>query len=383
MDSNEKNINLKQAVFIIAASVIIVMFVLNFDAACAAIGRFASILTPFILGGAIAYITNILMSFIETRLWKKKYGKNALNKLKRVVCMIISLAAIIGILVAVFALLIPQIASSAVTFAQNMPSYFEHIQKSASETVTRFGLSMDDLKNLQVNWQGIIDKLTNFLGSFSTTLFSFASGVTNIVFNVILGLFFAIYMLLGKESLKSGYRRIVLTFFPKKASGIFKVSSLSNDVFRAFVIGQLTECAILAVMYFAGLSIAGIPYAVLIAFIMALGAIVPQFGPIFAAIPSAFLLLLVNPGDAVIFVIMAVVFQQVEGNIIYPFIIGDKLGLPGILVLLAVLIGGGTFGVAGMILAVPLTSVLYRLAREKIHNTLDTKPKNSDNKAAK
>lgn len=365
--------NLRTAAVIFAIVTVLAVIILNFDALFGTVEKAVSILAPFIFGFIVAYIVNILMSLIESKIWKKTYKKKYLNMIKRIVCMIISFAVFLGIIIVIIYLIVPQIIKSALDFADDLPAYFSELQSFAVDKMSYLGISVDDLTSIRVDWQSLIAKLTDILGNLSGTVFSVASEITSAIFNGIMGMFFAIYILLGKESLKSGYHRFVLAFFPKKAKTIFHVSSLTNETFRNFALGQLIECMVLAIMYWIGMTVFGLEYAVLISFIMAIGGIIPQFGPIFAAIPSAFILLLANPTHALIFIIMCVVIQQLEGNIIFPHIVGDKVGLPGIWCLLAVLIGGGIYGVIGMIVSVPTASVVYRLCRDKIVERLDGK----------
>lgn len=210
----------------------------------------------------------------------------------------------------------------------------------------------------------------------SPGVITFASGFTSAIFNFFMGLIFAVYLLIGKEKLILDFKRLLYAYLPeKKVDSFLSVGDMTNSIFTSFVVGQLTEAVILGTMYFIGTSIFRMPYAPLISVLMAICSLIPMFGPIIGAVPSAFILLMVSPNLAIIFVVMAVVFQQIEGNFIYPRVVGSSVGLPGIWVLFAILVGGSLLGGFGMILAVPVASVFYALLKKSVGDRLRAKNK--------
>ena len=229
--------------------------------------------------------------------------------------------------------------------------------------------------SLEFNWNRIIetgiDFLKNGAGNVLGTTFSVAMTLINSVMNFVIAFVFACYVLLQKEKLSVQIKKVLYAFFPGKVvRQVLKVASLSYKTFSNFVTGQCLEAVILGTMFFVVMTILKFPYALLVGVVIACTALIPIFGAFIGCVVGTFLILVVNPMRAVAFVILFLVLQQIEGNLIYPHVVGNSVGLPSIWVLMAVTVGGNLMGVVGMLVFIPLTSILYALFRQIVHKRL-------------
>lgn len=368
----------KNTIFLITYAIVLIVALLNMNATMTFLGWVFAILNPFLIGLVIAFVINIIMVKLENKVFvfldKPKY--KLWRKMKRGVCLALSLLLILLAITALLFFIGPQIAESAKMLSGNIPSYIAYLQRLTNDVLAYFDLTAADLGSFAINWNALFTKTADFLANVSPSVVTFASGFTSAVFNFFMGIIFAVYLLVGKEKLILDFKRLLYAYLPeKRVDTCLEVGEMTNSIFTSFVVGQLTEAVILGTMYFIGTSIFRMPYAPLISVLMAVCSLIPMFGPIIGAVPSAFILLMVNPNLAIIFVVMAVVFQQIEGNFIYPRVVGSSVGLPGIWVLFAILIGGSLLGGFGMILAVPFASVLYALLKQSVGNRLRSKGK--------
>ena len=366
----------RNTIFLITYAIVLIVALLNMNATMSFLGWVFAILNPFIIGLVIAFVINIIMSKLETNVFKflDKPKFKLWHKMKRGVCLVLSFLLIILVFTALIFFIGPQLAESIRVLSSNIPSYINYLQQLTNDLLAHFDMTAADLGIFAINWKDVFTKAADFLANVSPGVLTFASGFTSAIFNFFMGLIFAIYLLTGKEKLILDFKRLLYAYLPEsKVNTFLSVGDMTNSIFTSFVVGQLTEAVILGTMYFIGTSIFRMPYAPLISVIMAVCSLIPMFGPIIGAVPSAFILLMVNPNLAIIFVVMAVVFQQIEGNFIYPRVVGSSVGLPGIWVLFAILVGGSLLGGFGMILAVPVASVLYALVKKSIGDRLRRK----------
>lgn len=334
-----------------------------------------SLLSPFIIGFCAAYVVNLLLRPLE-RFWlwicKKSKKQKLVTKIKRPLCLTISFLIVIGILFAIVFMVIPAFKETIVSFANKVPQYAKTIE-SWYYTVVEFlenynftlpEISLDIAKLTQIAKDIISNYGTNVL---DTTVNVTASIVSAIV-DIVLGFVFAIYLLAQKEKLGNQTKRAAKAVLgPQRAARFVDITSLTNSVFTKFVTGQLTEACIIGVLCFIGMLIFRMPYAAIISVLVGFTALVPIFGAFIGTGVGAFLILLESPAKAFWFVVFIIVLQQLEGNLIYPRVVGKSVGLPGIWVLAAVTIGGGLFGVLGMLFSVPICSVLYVLFKEFVN----------------
>jgi len=372
MDKDRKKVfdqplSLGKASILIVIAITAVLLLVNFKTTVAVIGWIFSILSPFFIGLFIAFLMNILMTALEKRVFIFLDRFKAWRKIRRGVCIFLSFALVLGVIALLVLLIMPQIRNSLITLANNIPFYVQHWQKVITDLMIKHNIRVEDIQKLPIDWQSIANRATQLITSLTPQLATFATSFTNGVFNVLMGIFFSLYMLAGKEKILKNLKKTCTAFLgERKTAGIYEVAALTNKTFKNFIVGQLLEVLILGVMYYIACLIFGLDYPLLIAVIMAIGGLIPVFGPIIAAVPCTLILLISNPAGALIFVIIAIVIQQLEGNFIYPLIVGDSIGLPAIWVLFAILVSGSIFGMVGMFLSVPFASVLYTLLRNYV-----------------
>ena len=365
---------------LVAFAIILYLGLSNTQVIAKIIKSFFAVLFPFVLGLCIAFIVNVLLRQLE-RLWMfifRKAKKDTHLKAKRPVCLVLSILVFIGLIFALIFMVVPQLVSTTKTLIADMPTYIENFN-AWWDSVVAFA----DKRGMQIPDVSFdSDKATEYFGKlindnknaiFDTTIGITTSVATGIV-DAILGISFSIYILAEKEMLTRWCKKIVYAYCKEeKAVKIFDFAKLTNQTFTNFVTGQFIEAVIIGVLCFIGMSIFRMPYASIISVLVGATALIPVLGAYLGTIVGAFLILLVDPIKALIFIIFIIVLQQLEGNLIYPKVVGKSIGIPGILVLAAVTIGGKLFGVPGMLIGVPACAVIYCLIRQNIGKRLEEK----------
>lgn len=328
--------------------------------------------TPLLLGGVIAYILNILMSFYERILPKTE--KRALQKIRRPGAMLLAFITLIAVIVLLFRMILPELLNCLQLILEKLPGALRTAYLWMDENFN-IGAYLNEkeiwsaLENLNV--QETITKMVNFLMSGVTgAMGSIVTGVASIfsgVVTVFIALVFAIYILSGKERLGAQICRLIRVYLGDKTLDklLYVVHTFDNS-FHSFIVGQCLEAVILGTLCIIGMTIFRFPYAMMIGCLVGFTALIPIAGAYIGAAVGAFMIFTVNPLQAVLFVVFLVVLQQLEGNLIYPRVVGASIGLPGIFVLAAITIGGGVMGVAGMLLGVPLTAGIYQLIKNNM-----------------
>lgn len=358
------------------------LLVLRFDHLWAAMTTLGNTVAPVLGGLVIAYILNVFVHFFEDivfRPWAK--SRSALwAKLRRPIAVI--LAYLVVLLVAAFIcfFIIPSLVESmsglAVTVQQTAPVYINQAITWANDLAREYDLTFLQDFLTGFNWTSLLSDATKFTTDFLASLFNVTINLASGVFSAIMGFIFSVYMLCGKEKLIRGTKDALRAFLPERAARTAgRVGRLSNQVFSAFIRGQLTECVILGLLCYVGMSILGLDYALLISSVVAIGALIPILGAYIGAAVGAFILLLVHPIDALIFIIFLVILQQVEGNLIYPRVVGSSIGLPPVWTMFAVMFWGGVLGIVGIWIGTPVTAVAYRLFRTAVYARLRKKDK--------
>lgn len=355
--------------FLVAAGCICFYFILNeTDKLRGAWSGLMGLLSPFLLGAAIAFILNVPMRGIEAKL-----GKIKSDGLRRATAILLTLLSFVVVIVGVVLLLIPQIGATFEILAPKIVAFFQRIQESIlgflkeNPDLLKTVSSFVDLEKL--NLGGIIEKTMNLLGnsmsSIATSTLSVVGGITGALVDGLIGLVFAFYCLASKETLGRQGKKLLYAFLPERISDeTLRILALTNRTFSGFISGQCVEACILGGMFAVTLFILRMPYVTLISVLIAVTALIPLVGGFIGCFFGAFFILVNNPMQALIFVIVFLVIQQIEGNLIYPKVVGGSIGLPGMWVLAAVTIGGDLMGVVGMFLMIPLSSVVYTLLRE-------------------
>lgn len=370
--------NKKTIIELIIFTVVIIFAFVNIEALWSFITYIIKIFMPFIIGVMIAFVLNVLLNVVENKLFKKLNEKNGKvwKKIKRPTSLITTFIIIIALIAFILGLLIPQLKNTATIFTENFDSY----KKESIKILDKIGIDDKDIKVLNKNIEKIKGEVTSYVGDnkqeIVQTTFGVASSVVGTITSLVLGIVFAIYILLKKEDLARQSRKVLKAYFPeKKEKRIREIADLSNKTFGNFISGQCLEALIIGVLCFIGMFILQIPYASTISVLVGFTALIPVFGAFIGTVIGAFLILMVDPTKAIIFIIFILILQQLEGNLIYPKVVGKSVGLPGIWVMVAVTVGASIAGVLGMLLSVPICSVLYSILKTDVNNRIDQKNK--------
>ena len=340
---------------------------------------------PLIIGGIVAYLVNILMANYERHYFPKTKSAIVI-KSRRPVCMLLAFFTLVAIVVLVVWLIVPQLVDCFGVIIAELPGFMEEVIALAEELQL---FTPETLRSLEaIDWKSQIGSLvkmvTSGLGSVVDVVIATVSSLFSGIVTGLLSLIFAIYLLADKEKLGSQFRRIMKRYLPEKVNGrITYFLHILDDCFHRYIVGQCIEAVILGVLCALCMWLCGLPYAAMIGALVAFTALIPVAGAYIGAGVGAFMIMTVNPWDAVVFLILIVILQQLEGNLIYPRVVGSSMGLPGIWVLAAVTVGGGIMGVAGMLLGVPLAAAIYRVIRDDVrkHEALEAPEEPKDGPA--
>lgn len=337
------------------------------------IGTVLSAATPIVVGGLLAYPLNILMSFYERHFFPRS-DKPVVVKSRKAVSLVGAVITILGIISLVIGLIAPQLVACIQMLVNEIPGAMDFAIGKLKENEF---ISKNLINSLSsVDWKDritdILQTVTNGIGDVAGVAMSAVTSVFSVVSNIVLGIIFALYILIDKKRLGRQFGKVTQKYIPDRIlKKITHVISVLDDCFHRFIVGQCTEAVILGVLCIIGMAILQIPYALMIGTLMGFTALIPIVGGLIGAGVGAFLILMESPVKALIFIIFVIILQQVEGNVIYPKVVGSSIGLPGLWVLAAVTVGGGVFGIFGMLIGVPIVATLYRLVREDVSGQND------------
>lgn len=372
MNLDKNNIKKIRGLMIFAAVVLLGVIYIREVAETAVTG--IGILKPFLVGAIMAFVLNIPMMAFEKGIFAR-CKKERIKRFGRPASIVLALLSIILVITLVLLIVVPQLTKTFVQLGNQIPAFANEcilkLEKLAQdypqieENITKFSEN-------QFDWEGLLGSLMNFLKNGATNMlastFGMASSIVSGIVNGFIALVFAIYILSQKEKLGSQFKRIFTAYLPKKQNAfVLKVCGLLYQNFSRFITGQCLEAIILGTMFFVTMSVLRFPYALLVGVLIAFTALVPIVGAFIGCFVGAFLILIDDPMKAVWFVILFLVLQQIEGNLIYPRVVGNSVGLPSIWVLAAVTVGGSMFGIAGMLFFIPLLSTVYALLRENVN----------------
>ena len=371
MELDKKTI--KKIILILFAAIIFYLGVKNMNEVIKVLGSFFSLISPFIIGAMIAFIINVPMSRIEEGIFGEKKVRG-----KRIISFVITLALIIGIIAVAMYIIIPQIASTLQSIAGRLPAAYTSAEAWIADNMSYLETLGSENSELAIDWDGLVGKIVSFLQQSASSMVDNGIGaISNIIsaiVNFCIGFVFAVYILFAKEKLTRQGKQIIFALFKEEtADKILYVCTLSQRTFSRFISGQCLEACILGFMFFVTMSIFRMPYAMLISVFIAFCALIPIVGAFIGCFLGILLILIVDPLKAVIFVVMFLVLQQIEGNFVYPHVVGNSVGLPSIWVLCAVTIGGKLMGVIGMVVFIPFVSVIYSLFRLYVKSRLEKK----------
>ncbi len=365
MELNKNNI--KKIIFIGCSIVLFIFALFNFKILAAAFAKLMSVMLPFIIGFCIAFVVNVPMKAIENLIFRNKDSR--LYKLKRPVSMVIAFAVIIMIIAFAITMVIPDIAKTIDSIGEKFPAFLDNARKWVDSLTRKFPAMAENLDFKSVDWNTVMGSALDFVKNGGTLLITktvgMASSVIGVFINIFVGLFFAFYVLAQKETLEKQSRGLVYAIMKEShADRFIKVCAMADQTFSNFISGQCLEACILGLLFFITLTIFGIPYALTISIVIAITALVPIVGAFIGCVVGGFLVLVDTPSKLILYIILFICVQQIEGNFIYPHVVGGSVGLPSIWVLVSVMVGGDLFGIVGMLVFVPLSSVVYALAQE-------------------
>ena len=382
--------NTKQIMKIVIVAIVLLVALINIQPLWNVFKVFLGILSPFIWGLAIAFILNIFMTFYENKVFKSRKqnvkekitSKNNTNKIvrkkkkgaKRTCSILLSILTIIAVISLIMTLIIPQFIEVIRNLVSNIPSYLENLKNFGISITEQVPEINNFIQNINIDTEALRNGLMNISRDLLSVTINQISGLFSSIVNFFIAIVFSVYILANKEELKMQAKKFVYARLDKeKADHVIKVSRLARDSFRNFLTGQAKEAVILGVLCAVGMLILQIPYAGPIGALTALTAFIPIVGAFIGGFIGAVLIVAVDPIKAIIFIIFIIILQQIEGNLIYPHIVGKNIGLPSIWVLVAITVGGSLFGIIGMIVGLPIVSIIYSIIMEDTNKKLEEK----------
>lgn len=358
--NNKKSFSFKSLSIIAILSII----VLNFTGILGHLSRLIGILSPIILGCVIAFILNIIVTSIETRILDRLNNK-LIKKIKRGLSIVLAFIVVFSLFFFIMKLIIPQVSKSVSTFIGQIPAIFDIIK---SEIIKFLPSAQDKLSNSNFNAQEIAKNTFETISSWAGGIFSIVNSVFGMMANIVMASILAIYIVSSKENLLRQFNKLFKKFLPVKVTNpLYYFFDIANDTFKAFFTGQFIEAIILGVLCTLGMKILKLPYASMIGSFVGLTALVPMVGAYLGTAFGFLMILPVAPIKALIFIVFLLILQQIEGNVIYPRVVGSSVGLPGIWVLISVIVGGGLFGIIGIFFGVPVTAVIYKILKYQVN----------------
>lgn len=396
MEFNKEN--MRKARELILFTIVILMALWKYALILDAVRFILHIAFPFLLGGAIAFMLNVPMSFLERNVFRNSQekpagadsgeaggensegrettaGRKYMQRLARPLSLVLTICLVLGVIVLVMFVVIPQLGATFVSLGKNirdfMPGAIGWMEKMFHDNKEIMKL----LGDLNMDWDKLLDSVVVFFksgaGNVLNSTMSAAKSIVNSVATFFIAFVFSCYILLQKEKLSIQVKKVLYAYLPEtQILQILKVCSLTYQTFSSFLTGQCVEALILGTMFLVTMAVLRLPYALLVGVLIAFTALIPIFGAFIGCFVGAFLILMVDPVQAMVFVILFLVLQQLEGNLIYPKVVGNSVGLPSIWVLAAVSIGGSLMGIVGMLVFIPLVSVVYTLFRENVYKRL-------------
>ncbi len=366
-----KSFSIKELKYLILYTILLIFAFIYIKDIINILKYIINLLMPFIIGIAIAFVLNVLVNVIEKK-WIKSWKISALSK--RTISLLIALAIIIGFIVFLLFLIIPNLQNTIAIFADNIPIYNENLQN----LLNSWGIDANVVSEVVEVFKTLGDSASSYIKENGNQVLETTLGIaTNVVtgfVNVTIGFVFAIYFLAQKEKISHQFENLMQAYLPCKViDKVHEIAVISNKIFANFVGGQCIEAIIIGFLCFIGMLLLRLPYASTIAVLVGFTALIPIFGAFIGTAIGAFLIFMVSPLQALIFIVFILVLQQLEGNLIYPKVVGKSIGLPGIWVLVAVTIGASLNGILGMLLSVPVASIIYSIMKTNIKYRLQEK----------
>ncbi len=368
MKPDSRRRNTLRIILIIFASILFYVALQNTEKVSAILSYVGAVLTPVIIAIALAFILNIPLKLFEVYAFSalNKKCKKIWPKIRRPLCLLLSVIVAAGVFTLVLLLIIPEMRDTIVAVAEALPGTVTKFADSVTAWLSGHNIPVSETLLIEkIDWANLAKEIISGVGNTGSAVVGFTTGVVGGVFNFVVGFALSIYILAQKEKLKSQAARVCRAALPAKYSRrIIHVCRMSLDTFSHFVMGQLTEALLIGIFCFIGMNIFRMPYAVMVSATLSITALVPVFGPIIGTTVGALMICFTSPIKAIWFVVFIIVLQQLDNNLVYPRVVGESVGLPGIWVLLSVTIAGTLFGAVGMLAGVPVCAVCYNLIRE-------------------
>lgn len=373
MNLNKENI--KKIIYIITVGIIIYLGLQNITSVLGAIKGILRVLNPFIFGACLAFILNVGVNLIERKWIKNKKKNKIIEKIKRPAAILLTLLIMFAVIFFVIFLVIPELINTINSLITYIPGISENVQTWLKEMAEKYPIVNDTIKSINFDLNNMNEETMKSLQASATTILAssigFLSSVFSSIANFVISLIFAIYILAQKEKLGEQFTKLIKAYIkPEIGDKIFKIFTITNSAFTKFITGQVTEACILGTLCFIGMLIFRMPYALTISVFIGFMALIPIFGAFIGAIIGFLLISVQNFSLAIGFIIFIIILQQIEGNVIYPRVVGTSVGLPGIWVLVVATLGGAFWGITGIALSVPIASIIYALLKESVNSRL-------------
>ncbi len=370
MELNSKNV--KKILLIILFGVVAFAAVQNLNYIARFIAKLIAVFNPVITALCIAFVLNVLLNALEKKVFKFMDKKEGFaKKLKRPLCLTLTYLIALGIVALVIGVIIPDVANTVISLAEKLPSFMANAREWTENALSRFSSSEELIPDIKINWSSLAGTLKDFFARYSNSIFGNAVNITTSVFSGVYQTFFSflisVYILAQKERIGGFTVRCIDAFVPKKAAkAIYHVAAMTYDSFSRFISGQLTESVILGVLCFIGMTVFRFPNAAVISVFICATSLVPVIGATVGVVTGFLLILIVSPLKAILFCVFFAVLQQLENSLIYPRVVGKSVGLPGVIVVCSVLVGGNIGGIVGALTSVPAAAVLFVLLKEAV-----------------
>lgn len=384
MEFNKENLRKIRGLILFTLVVLIALW--KYMVVLEALGFLLGIMFPFLLGAAIAFILNVPMHFLEEKLFynKNTNDRHPVKKLARPLSLVLTIIIVLGVVSLVIFVVVPKLGGTFMSLGKNIQDFVPKVQSWVEEMFNNNKEIVAMVNDIKIDWDKVLNGMVSFFkngaGSVLGSTFTVAKSIVSGLATFFIAFVFACYILLQKEKLNIQIRKIMYAYLKEEyVEKALDVCSLTYKTFSSFLTGQCVEAVILGAMFVVTMTVFRLPYAMLVGILIAFTALIPIFGAFIGCVVGAFLILMVAPMKALVFVVLFLVLQQIEGNLIYPRVVGSSVGLPSIWVLAAVSIGGSLMGIVGMLVFIPIVSVVYTLFRNNVYWQLKKKGIQIDN----
>jgi predicted PurR-regulated permease PerM len=371
---DRKPATMQEWLIILTTAGLIGIILIKFDPIFSFLSKLFTLLTPLFYAIVFAFLLNQIMRRLEKLFDRFVKHESKFTSFKRPLALLLTIVILLAIFATLILLIVPQLISSSVTLFNNAPTYIQSIEGFTNQLLDDFAIPYQISFFQDVDWTKLMPQITEFLKNYWPAVYSQAMSVTGILFNFFMGLVLSIFFLAQKEMYLRQLKKLLLAVTSEQVGQkTLTILIKANQIFGNFISGQLTEGMILIIMYYIGLSLLNMPYTILISVLIGIMSFIPMFGTIAAMLFGTLIILAIDPLKALWFVVFFQIVQQIEGNLIYPRVVGNKVGLSGTWVLLAIVIFGGLYGLFGILMAVPTTALLHSLLSEWVNYRLSTK----------